>query len=215
MRNKIWLVTGLIGMLGAAAFAQRAVSPPPKPADSGPSLATTLQFIQEKVSDMGKVNYILNVQDTTTGSNSTSNIAFELSNVTTDASTCHVGFHWRFFVSSARAREWDDGFSLREVENVVVEPLEQYQTAALRTVAFADVINVTVEPWEQYFNRVAGTSNQIQTTTQPPTLYLSLVRSNEKIHPGFFFQDANLADRVAKAMVHAVELCGGGNKEPF
>ena len=24
-----------------------------------------------------------------------------------------------------------------------------------------------------------------------------------------------VADRVAKAMVHAVELCGGGDKDPF
>jgi hypothetical protein len=27
----------------------------------------------------------------------------------------------------------------------------------------------------------------------------------------FLFTDADLADRVAKAMVHAVELCGGGS----
>jgi hypothetical protein len=24
-----------------------------------------------------------------------------------------------------------------------------------------------------------------------------------------------MANRVAKALVHAVELCGGGNKDPF
>jgi hypothetical protein len=31
----------------------------------------------------------------------------------------------------------------------------------------------------------------------------------------FRFTDANLADRVAKAILHAVELCGGGNKDKF
>jgi hypothetical protein len=31
----------------------------------------------------------------------------------------------------------------------------------------------------------------------------------------FPFTDADLADRVAKAITHAIELCGGGNKEPF
>jgi hypothetical protein len=31
----------------------------------------------------------------------------------------------------------------------------------------------------------------------------------------FSFSDVDLANRVAKAMVHAIELCGGGNKDPF
>jgi hypothetical protein len=29
-----------------------------------------------------------------------------------------------------------------------------------------------------------------------------------------FFPSEELADRVAKAMVHSVELCGGGQKSP-
>jgi hypothetical protein len=32
---------------------------------------------------------------------------------------------------------------------------------------------------------------------------------------GFYFADEEMANRVAKALVHAVELCGGGNKDPF
>jgi hypothetical protein len=31
----------------------------------------------------------------------------------------------------------------------------------------------------------------------------------------FYFFDESMANRVAQAMVHAVELCGGGNKDPF
>jgi hypothetical protein len=31
----------------------------------------------------------------------------------------------------------------------------------------------------------------------------------------FNFYDETLCHRVAKALQHAVELCGGGSKEPF
>jgi hypothetical protein len=30
-----------------------------------------------------------------------------------------------------------------------------------------------------------------------------------------YFDDEDTADRVAKALIHAVELCGGGNDDPF
>jgi hypothetical protein len=30
-----------------------------------------------------------------------------------------------------------------------------------------------------------------------------------------FFRDEEIANRIAKAMNHAVELCGGGSKDPF
>jgi hypothetical protein len=32
---------------------------------------------------------------------------------------------------------------------------------------------------------------------------------------GLHFGDEDMANRVAKAMNHAAELCGGGNKDPF
>jgi hypothetical protein len=30
-----------------------------------------------------------------------------------------------------------------------------------------------------------------------------------------YFREEDAAQRMAKAMVHAVELCGGGDKDPF
>jgi len=41
-------------------------------------------------------------------------------------------------------------------------------------------------------------------------------RTNSKVFNSFVFFDEQLANRMAKAMVHAVELCGGGSEpEPF
>jgi hypothetical protein len=41
---------------------------------------------------------------------------------------------------------------------------------------------------------------------------LTLTHGNRK---SFYFADPATADRVAKAMLRAVELCGGGSTDPF
>lgn len=61
---------------------------------------------------------------------------------------------------------------------------------------------------------ITGTPNLIATSINPPLTVL-LARKASGPRGEFEFMDAGLADRVAKAMTHAVELCGGGNKEPF
>ena len=49
---------------------------------------------------------------------------------------------------------------------------------------------------------------------RPPTFDVVLTLSNDT-KPRYEFNDEELANRVAKAMLHAVELCGGGRKDPF
>jgi hypothetical protein len=57
---------------------------------------------------------------------------------------------------------------------------------------------------------------EIHSYKQDPPLFVLKVRKTDKGTSGFNFFDEQLANRVAKAMVHAVELCGGGRKpEPF
>jgi hypothetical protein len=85
-------------------------------------------------------------------------------------------------------------FSLRDVQDIVIMPYEQDQ-----------------KEWDPKNNY----PNEIITSTSPPITAL-VVRHPHGEENTFRFTDANLADRVAKAMVHAVELCGGGSKpEPF
>lgn len=50
----------------------------------------------------------------------------------------------------------------------------------------------------------------------PPLLALIVHGTNTKETHVFRFSDEQMSNHVAKAMVHAVELCGGGGKpEPF
>jgi hypothetical protein len=46
-------------------------------------------------------------------------------------------------------------------------------------------------------------------------MFLVVARGAGNQNTGFYFLDEDVANRIAKAMVHAVELCGGGNKDPF
>jgi hypothetical protein len=48
-----------------------------------------------------------------------------------------------------------------------------------------------------------------------PVVYLLTVTYLGGEFLRLYFSDEEIANRVAKAMLHAVELCGGGSKDPF
>jgi hypothetical protein len=175
------------------AVPQKPVPPPPKPADSGPSLAVTMQFLQQKLNEIGKVTFVLFTQNVTDGSTATITIMSEVSNVVADPTGCRVSFHWKTARDGAPATDQDFAFVLNSVQDIVVKPFPQYQSEV---------------------NASAGMPNIIVTSTNP-TLTTLLVRRSVANYFNFPVIDVDLADRLAKAFTHAVELCGGGNKDPF
>jgi len=110
-----------------------------------------------------------------------------------DAASCYIGYHGKGVRDGAVVSEQDSGFYLKDVLDVVIEPEPQYFT-------------------EQSARE--GNPNIVTTSTNP-TLTALLVRRPNNVVNSFPIQDPTLADRLAKAITHAVELCGGGNKEPF
>ncbi|MGD0445552.1 MAG: hypothetical protein ABSA39_16575 [Edaphobacter sp.] len=186
------LALGLMAF--SSASAQKAVAPPPKPTDSGPSLAATMQFLQDKLNDIGKVSFVEFLHNTTTGEDFTETNTYEITNATAYPDQCRIAFHWK--VTQNGATESDDvhaGVPLRDVQDVVIEPLAQYQNEV---------------------DAAAGAPNIITSSTNPPLSAL-VVRRPHGVVNFLPFTNPQLADRVAKAMTHAVELCGGGNKDPF
>jgi len=174
--------------------AQLAEQPPAAaPADTGPSLAETMQFIRDKLNGLGKVSYVMFFQDTNNSNAPPLTLTYAVSNVVADQSQCRISYHRNATIVGVNATADENAFSLRDVQEIVVKPFEQYQTER---------------------SAKLGTPNIIVTSTSPPltVLIVHLPHDNEY---NFRFTDANLADRVAKAMLHAVELCGGGNKEKF
>jgi len=179
------------GACGAAA--QQAVPPPPRPVESGPSLAVTMQFLQEKLNDIGKVTLIAFSQNTSDGSAVNNTYTDEVSYVIANPGECRIDFHWKATNNGATTSDGGFWFSLRDVQDIVIKPYVQYQNE---------------------INASGGVPNIVTSSTNPNVTAL-LVRRPHGIYNFFPFTDADLADRVAKAFTHAVELCGGGNKEPF
>jgi hypothetical protein len=63
---------------------------------------------------------------------------------------------------------------------------------------------------------LARTGDSTKTVKDVPEISALVIKLNNGQDPTIRFYEQELADRVAKALVHAVELCGGGPKpEPF
>ncbi len=181
----------------AAAFAMQAGTAPStpmpaKPAAEGASLADTMKFIQDKLNESGQVHFAASITDGTGGNPASLNLTQAWTNVAADAATCRISYHSSLAANEGVAAGGDAAIAAWEIEKIEVLPMEQFFALAAAKAGRPE--------W----------SVQVQ----PP---VSVLRA--QLHGGgfaaFAFYDADLADRMAKAMVHASELCGGGNKEPF
>jgi hypothetical protein len=230
MRKLAYLL--MVVVIASAALAQKEVPSPPKPTDDGPSLEVTLKFIQEKMNDQGAVGYGL------TRSNLpgvTFRTFYRMSGVVADATTCSLHkietTNTRIevatengYLESGKPVMGDDlirqsldtsTISLRDVESLRVE---SRQDGANRQSAERGYPDVTFTVAPQVFDLVLMASrpafsfhNVITIGKQPPkTVDPPLAKEDH-----LFFREEETAKRLAKAITHALELCGGGNQDPF
>lgn len=197
MVGKVMLSFALLIYLAAGAAQgqqKNTVPPPPKPSDEGPSLEATMKFIQDKVNGIGPIDYVIDIHNDATGENWTNRFRSQVTKFIADASSCRISYHWKAERDGTVLGEWDRSWNLKTIEDIVVMPREQEQK---------EIDTAAGHPSWSY--RVV------------PPVFLLKVRRTDKLPnvPGYFF-DEQLANRIAKAMVHAAELCGAGDsKEPF
>jgi Tetratricopeptide repeat len=177
------------------AVAQQSAPPPSGPTDSGPSLAVTMQFIQDKLNDVGKVNCTVYYQSADGRTSDTQkDMCNETTNVAANPDQCKLSFGGS-----------DPGVSLRGVQNVALMSMMQYMSK---------YVPVSL----MHFIPGGGQIELHPVSVTPNITALVLQGAQQKELLTVDFTDAGMADRVAKAMTHAVELCGGGNggkKDPF
>jgi len=188
----LWITTLALSSIGRA-IAQDVPPLPPLRGDAA-SLNDTLKFIEKKLP--GKVNYAVYAHDSITGADGLQKRSFELSDVSTDAGRCYLGFHFRFDNGkNTGIVEKDYGVFLRLVEEI------------------------TLTQWDQLLEQANAKAGHPEVSVKvDPAVFLVVVRSKAGspfASMTFNFYDEGLADRVAKALQHAVDLCGGGNQEPF
>jgi hypothetical protein len=188
MKKAFWITTlGLAWMVWA--IAQDVPPPPPLRGDAA-SLEDTMKFLQNKLP--GKVNYVVYLHDNVAGADLPPiKRSFELSNVSADARGCSIRFHSRFdYGKSTDIRDMDDEILLRQVREIVLGQMDQVVQQA-----------------------AAKSGHPERSAKIDPPIFLVRVRW---VHGMMFnFYEETLADRVSKALQHAVDLCGGGNPEPF
>jgi hypothetical protein len=192
MKQRIlWL---LITVCLAASLARaQDVPPPPKPADNGPSLEVTMKFIQDKVTDEDKLDYTASVSDSSSSGGEWNNqFKVDISNFVADAKACRISFHWRTEVNGKVSDDNDYNLNLKDVRDMIVLTQEQ-----------------NLKQIDTHNGHPAWNS-QIR-----PNLFTLVVRRPKGLENAFLFSEEEMAKRVATAMTHAVELCGGGNNEPF
>ncbi|MGA7156572.1 MAG: hypothetical protein WBY53_06985 [Acidobacteriaceae bacterium] len=201
----------LFTSLAAPSHAQtHPVTPPPKPTGSasasGPSLAVTMQFIQDKLSRVGVINYIDHYHDNSSGEDWQWQHSSLADGFVADPAACSISYH---FKEAQNGQVLTDGYK----GPLILDADESYK---LRTVSL-----VTVQGYDAFMktrNSEAGHPSWDH-KADPPLVVLEIHTPDSQrssLDSSFiFFYDQDTADRVAKAMVHAVELCGGGNKDPF
>lgn len=177
-------------LITSAALAQ-AVPVPPKPADSGPSLEATMRFIEDKLNDQGKVSYTLSFE--TAGEvQESGRIEQEISDVKANPATCELAWKTKYSWNGELKANNPRGFSFRTIEKLRVITEDDH--------------------WRELEEK---TGAKVKHFTNPPVFLIIAFPASGGGH-FFYFREDEIANRVAKAMVHAVELCGGGSKpEPF
>jgi hypothetical protein len=185
-------VSVLILTAFSASFAQQPAAPPPKPAAYGPSLAATMQLIQKELNAVGRLSFVVHIYDQEEG-NGISKYIEERSNVVADPATCTIRYHWWKSVHGDVVNDEDVSFSLRDVLGISMLTNDEHE--------------------KLIFEREKASPDEKQTLHMKfdPQVYLVIVRKAEDNEEGFTFVNKNQANRVAKAMGHAVELCGGKN----
>lgn len=186
MKKNLRLGAILLLAVSGAAWGQQATAPSPSPAATGPTLADTLQVIQTNVSRQGVLSWVASYHDTADGTNWSHALTFEITAMTSDPATCTINYHGKITSDGAVTANQDLKVSLHDVQDVTLTTGSQRQAK-----------NITA----------AGHTTWSSTVT--PNIFDLIVTVSANSQYYFIFSDEDTANRVAKAMGHAVELCGG------
>jgi hypothetical protein len=187
MKMKFWIAAILVcGIFTVAASGQRNAESASNTADNGPSLAVTMQLLQEKLNEQGKMNWTTHYHDSADNTNWIYQYTFEANKVVADAAACTIAYHYIIIVDGKKNSDSDASFNLHDVQDVTLTTGDQRQNK----------------------NDTAAGHPTWSAKVDPPVFDL-IVKGKENAEFYFFFFDEDTANRVTKAMGHAAELCGG------
>jgi len=193
------IIIGCAVLAASVASAQERedVQPPPKPEDNGPSLEVTMKFIKEKLEDKAEALW--------------GNLTIEA-----DPAKCELT-DTRFRGAQLSQRKT---FSFREVAKIEVHHAKDCGSWKMNKDGASCEDGEVLPDFELEVLMTTNHSVHERYTQKEKKLLFpgKTVHLTDGDFGNMFwhFMDEDAANRLAKAMIHAVELCGGGSKpEPF
>jgi len=186
---------------GSAPLAQQPANQPAQAAD-GPSLQDTMKSIQDQLNAIGTVSYVeTNMMPATAGTDATEmkiGMKVAMSNAVADPGHCRLSFHLQVTAQSLD-------------QDVPSDPSVAESDGLLN---ISDIKNVTVEPYQTYENelyaKIPGTRLTVSISPAIPYLIMHTVIGTDG--GMFYFNNDDDANRAAKVLTHAIELCSDAQK---
>jgi hypothetical protein len=152
---------------------------------AGPTLTETLDFIRDLVGSEARVDLTLVVHDSSNNSTWRNRYTAEVSNVSADVGKCRITYHEKRITHGRQEFDGDAAAEFDDAVGVVVGTM---------------AVSVT--------STDAASGHPTWTTTINPVMWTVTVKyaQDEAV---FNFRDEAVADRVATAARHAMQLCGG------
>jgi hypothetical protein len=190
MKIRNLLFAGISGLMTLTLWAQQSAAASRKPGGNVPSLPETMQSIQNELNHVGKLSFVIHIQDKEEG-NSTTGYSEEMSNALADPASCTIKFHLSKWMQGKMVEDEDVSVGLKDVLGLSMMTAEQHEKVV--------------------FEREKGSPDEKQSMHMKldPPMFLVVARSDEENEQGFVFGDEKAANRAARAIVRAVKLCGG------
>jgi hypothetical protein len=170
-----------------AAPAATSPAAPEAAASKAPALEETMETLRDEVSSIGTVSYTVFGQNTANRKTGQYAAVQQFRNVVADPAQCRVSYHWTVWRNGAQPIvDQDFWFRLQNVTSLVIEPQSEFVTQSYAA---------------------SGQPNMVATSTAPAITSL-VIHASGSINE-FAFTDRGSAERAAKSISQAVNLCGG------
>jgi hypothetical protein len=166
----------------------------------GPTLEFTMEYIQDKLISRGILNYKVSLHDAATGKDWSYEFVDKLTGTYANPSTCQIGFHWKQTRSGEAVTDKETYLDLIGGAKADVLTMDQYLTGS-----------------------AAKSGHDSWDVKVSPSLFVLHVTKSDNSESNYVFPDEDTANHLAKALLHAAELCEStpnpgspaGSKEPF
>jgi hypothetical protein len=180
----------LAGSMPGVVLAQQSVAATqrlvPTKDPNGPKLPVTIKFIEDKVNQQGIVNVAGYIHDNATGKDWIWRQSFEQTHLGIDRKQCRLSYHKKVTSNGTAMSDGDRTVLLRYVTGIDILPKEQ--------------------AWKL---NDAKAGNTTWTYKADPSVTVLRLEVTDGAEYELEFYDNDVANRVAKALIHAIDLCGG------